>query len=158
MNTKELIIKLTLDENTSIMRNARARPADKLTWKPLDAGRSALDQIREFAQSPLWVAMILSARKWPDMDPGEWEKRMSEAEAWTTVDKCEEICNANTLQCVEAIKAFPEGEMDKTITLPFAGGIVMSFAEIMLIQYWNCLYHNGQISYIQTLYGDKEMH
>jgi hypothetical protein len=30
--------------------------------------------------------------------------------------------------------------------------------EMMDYPRWNFNYHNGQIAYIQTLYGDKEMH
>jgi hypothetical protein len=37
-------------------------------------------------------------------------------------------------------------------------GAKMTFAELLFLNYWNLVYHQGQIAYIQTLYGDREMH
>jgi hypothetical protein len=48
--------------------------------------------------------------------------------------------------------------MGKTIHLPFRGGMDMTVLQIMSLMVWNCNYHEGQICYIQTLYGDKDMH
>ena len=45
--------------------------------------------------------------------------------------------------------------------LPFGpGGSMQTFTVAELTEYprWNANYHQGQIGYIQTLYGDRDMH
>jgi hypothetical protein len=31
-------------------------------------------------------------------------------------------------------------------------------ADVILSPYWQLVYHTGQVNYIQTLYGDRELH
>ncbi len=58
----------------------------------------------------------------------------------------------------EVILAVPDSALDDVISLPFAEGMTMSRAEVMMMTYWNYVYHTGQVAYIQRLYGDVEMH
>src|SRR3569832_1770459 len=83
---------------------ARAMPEDKLTWKPLDLGRSALDQLQELAQSPNYVAGMIAGEKMPEMSPEAWQKVMEERQAWTTVDQCEAVGKERIAKLFDAIR------------------------------------------------------
>lgn len=157
MNIKDLVIRATNHSVDQLFRNARAVPADRLEWSPLDQGRSVLNQLQECAYSASWALGLMEHRKFMD-SPEMWEQLRKEQAALTTVDLCEAKCREMTAKLIQAIEAFPESEYEQTVALPFGGGMVMNMVEIMLIHQWNCDYHNAQICYIQTLYGDKEMH
>ncbi len=162
MDFKEYAIKSTETACNDFFRNARATPADKLDWKPGDATRSTLEICQEVAQSPTWGVGILAARGWHGGDPGQMEemmaKAMEERKLWDTIDKCEAATRENCSKLYEAIRAFPEEELQKTFVLPFAGGIQRSMADTCLVQYWNSTYHLGQLCYVQRMLGDTEMH
>lgn len=144
--------------SADLVRTVRAMPADKLDWKPMEEGRSALDQLQEVAQMPTFLAAVLQARAMPNFNPQQMGEARQARKAWTTVDACEEQLKKNDAALFKAIRNFPDEELEKTVTLPFGGGMVRSMADIMLTHYWNATYHLGQINYIQTLLGDRDMH
>lgn len=157
MSFKEELIQMTDKAGQEFLLNVRAMPADKLTWKPLDTGRSALDLLQEVAQSASYVIPILETRQVPDFNPEMFTVLMAERQTWDTIEKCEEVMRANHARLFEIIRNFPDEDLQQTVHLPFAGGFDQTMAEIMSYQYWNLSYHLGQVCYIQTLYGDMEM-
>jgi hypothetical protein len=36
--------------------------------------------------------------------------------------------------------------------------MTVSLADVCFLHYWNTVYHLGQVNYLQTLLGDREMH
>lgn len=157
MDVKETLIAGSQGALENVIRAIRAMPEDKLQWEPLDMGRSAMEQFQEVAQSPLWAVGLLKTMKF-ELDPERMEKMRAEREAWTTVDQCENAARENAELLFDSIRSFPSEDMGKTIHLPFRGGMDMTVLQIMSLMVWNCNYHEGQICYIQTLYGDKDMH
>lgn len=141
-----------------VFRYAKFVPEDKLTWKPLDLGRSVLDQCQELAQSPAYVTSMIAGEKMPEMSQESWQKVMEERQAWTTVEECERIGKERLAALFEAIRNCPDERLKETVWLPYDGGRDFTIQEIMEYPRWNANYHAGQISYVQTLYGDKEMH
>lgn len=137
---------------------AKAVPEDKLTWKPLDNGRSVLDQLQELAQAPDYATAMLSGDNQGEPSPDHWEKLVAERQSWTTIADCEREAKVRVDRLVAAIKGCPDEKLSNTVWLPYDGGRDFTFAEIMEYPRWNANYHLGQISYIQTLYGDNEMH
>lgn len=137
---------------------ARAIPEDKLSWRPLDQGRSALDQAQELAQCPDYVTGMVKGEASSDNDGGDWEKVMQERQAWDTLDKCQAVADEKLAALYDAIRACPDERLNETMWLPYDGGRDFTIMEIMDYPRWNANYHAGQINYIQTLYGDKEMH
>ena len=158
MRYQDQVIRVTSKSVDGLFRNARAVPEDKIEWKPLDEGRSVLDQLQECAQAPSWYVSLLEARKAPEFDEEAMKKAGEERRAWKTIDECEKVCKENTERLAELIETFPDEDLEIMITLPFGEGMMFSMADVMMFHYWNNVYHIGQISYIQTLYGDKEMH
>jgi hypothetical protein len=138
-------------------RNARAVPEDKLDWSPMDAGRSVLDQCREIAMTPTWAHDILTEK------PMEWSEEsiaaLKELQAsWTTVDACEAQFRERLETMKAAFLAFPDARLEETRFLPYDGGRQFTYIEMMDYPRWNLNYHYGQVAFIQTLLGDKEMH
>lgn len=157
MDMKENLIEGSRAALTNVLKAVRGMPEDKLTWKPLDMGRSALEQLQEVAQSPLWAVGLLKTMKF-EADPERYEKMRIEREGWTTVDECEKFAWQNAELMFEAIRCFPSDRLGEAVHLPFRGGMDMTAYQIMSLMIWNATYHEGQICYIQTLYGDKDMH
>lgn len=151
MTLKEHIISQTEGSLAHFFETARKVPTDKLEWKPLDAGRSVLDQAQEVAYCPLWVPGIVNAR---GFDPEGWSSYEETRKAWTTLDACEAAAKENMEKFKESVLSFPDAELEDSPELPwgkFTYRAVLTFVE------WNCNYHIGQINYIQTLYGDFSM-
>jgi hypothetical protein len=148
----ELAQQLNRNAAEMLERNVLAMPEEKLTWKPLDEGRTALDQLAECALFTFFNAKVLRERAVPEFNREEYARRKAEID---TRDKALGALHAGMETLLQAIAAFPESDLDQTIEM-FGG--TQTYAEIALFSYWNKVYHIGQISYIQTLYGDKEMH
>lgn len=162
MDFKEFAIRSNAKASEDFLRNVRATPADKLTWKPGDKTRSPLEVCQEVAQSPTWGVQILTHRGWMGGTPKEMQqmmaKAMAERQSWDTVDKCEAAMKSNLEKLATTIRELPEAELTTTVRLPFGGGMDMSLADICLLQNWNATYHLGQVCYVQRMLGDTEMH
>lgn len=158
MTYQDNIIKFTEKAIEDIFRTSRAMPEDKIDWSPLGEGRSALDILRECAQAPTWFTGIIKERKFPDISPEDMAKGREAREQWKTIDDCEKVCQANATAMYAAMREVPEADFTQVIHLPFGGGMDMPLMVVMAMNYWNTVYHLGQVNYIQTLYGDKDMH
>ncbi len=75
-----------------------------------------------------------------------------------TVDACEAEFNRRFEKVEAFIRAMPDADLAKTKWLPYNGGRDHTFLEMMDYPRWNCMYHLGQIAYIQTQYGDNEIY
>lgn len=156
MTYQEQIIRLTESGNRDFLRSVRATAEDKLEWKALDEGRTVLGMAQECAQSALWFAIMLEKRTGTPFPMDDYPKMQAERAAWS-LDDCERIMQENTERLAAATRATPDEDLEQVLTLPW-GDIKASLADIMAYHYWNVTYHLGQVNFIQTLYGDKEMH
>jgi hypothetical protein len=158
VNYQERVIAITQEAVDALFRTARAMPADKIEWRPLDEGRSALHQLQECAQAPSWATMILQPRAMPPLGPDDFARFRAQRSEWTTVDECERVCRENLEKFNAAVRNLTEDELEIKVILPFGGGTEWTLEQVLRLPYWNTVYHTGQINYIQTLYGDREMH
>jgi hypothetical protein len=147
------LIRMTESVHADFVRNIWAMPEDKLNWSVLDAGRTPLSLFQEVANAPTYALPMLATRACPPFDPAMMEAIMAEQAKLDTLDKCEEAMKENLQKLYEAIRTFPESDLEIEIDLPFAEGMRQSMADIMGYPYWNTSYHLGQIGFIQTLYG-----
>ena len=158
MKLQEYMIDVTRAAADEAFKCAKAVPADKLDWKPLDNGRSVLDQCQEMAMCPTWCLDIVSNKEqpeWNEESMAEIEKQKSQ---WTTVEACQEECGQRMTELFDYFRTVGDERLSEKKWLPYDGGRDFSMPEMMDYPRWNFTYHLGQISYIQTLYGDKEMH
>lgn len=132
-------------ETADLIKAAQATPADKQTWKPLERGRTVVDQVAECAMINTGSAQMVADRAWPDVDMAQWRQTQA---ALDTLDKAVAQLQAGTAALTAAIRATPDDALGVEITLPWA---TCSLAEVFLMPLWNMSYHEGQINYIQTL-------
>lgn len=155
MTVQEQAIRMNEQAGKSLVTAARAMPEDRLTWSVLDEGRTVLDLVRECAESPLWFAKMLERRDGPPLARDELGG--SETEAPATLEGCERALSENTQRLNDVIRSVPDGDMMKLIAMPWNPSDTVPAADVMFMHYWNATYHLGQINFIQTLYGDKQM-
>lgn len=130
----------------------RRMPEDKITWKPLDMGRSVLDQLQECATTGDFFLVHLDESHVPKHS--SYEESMADRQALDTVDKCYAATKESTARVVAAIASLKPDQLGVKKQLPWGEFTV---GEIAAFHQWNLTYHLGQINYIQTLYGDFEM-
>lgn len=155
MHYRDSIVEMTKYATDALFRTARAVPADKLDWKPLDQGRSVKEQLQECANTPLYFMGLVVSDSEKDEETNGQAKEQGSNQTWT-IDECEKQCEANTQTLAGLIATLTDEELKQQVELPWGGHA--SKADVVGLQYWNLVYHQGQISYIQTLYGDMEFH
>lgn len=158
MRYQDYSIKATRDAAKEAFKYAKAVPADKIEWKPLDAGRSVLDICRELTMCPTWAYEIIEGKEQPKWDEETMAAIQKEQSQWTTIEACETECNKRLDKLEGLYKNIADERLANTKWLPFDGGRDFTVEEMMDYPRWNFTYHLGQIAYIQILYGDKEMH
>src|SRR4051794_2099788 len=75
---KEFAIRSNAKASEDFLRNIRATPADKLTWKPAETNRSVMEICQEVTQSPNWGIQILAHRGWPGGTPEQMQEMMAQ--------------------------------------------------------------------------------
>lgn len=158
MRYQDHMIDTTRKAAIEAFRYAKVVPADKADWKPLDNGRSTLDLAREMAKCPDWAYDIIAGEKQQDWSEEAMAETQKELAQWTSVEQCEKECLSRLERLFGLFAEISDERLKETKWLPFDGGRDFTVAEMMDYPRWNFTYHLGQIAYIQTLYGDKEMH
>ena len=67
----------------------------------------------------------------------------------------DQVTRAAANELATAIESVPDGDMSGAIETPWGP---YPLPQCCLHAYWNMVYHEGQINYVQTLYGDFEEH
>jgi hypothetical protein len=129
-------------------------PEDKITWHPKTSegvGRDALDQLLECAYFNGWYARALNTRTQPAFESSDY-KAQTEAHANKTAALRWFQQETNAL--ADAVAAFPASSLGDTIQDPLHN-TQTTWADFAVdLLYWNTVYHEGQVNYIQVLYGD----
>lgn len=151
----QIAAKSIRETGESILRLVHATPHDMQAWKPLDNGRTILDQLMECAAMNIVMAQTFTDHKLPPWNYEIYEKLIKDNE---TTEKMLTAFKDSVEGIASAIEAFSPDHLDDTVILPFGEGVEKTYAELAMMTLSHLGYHNGQMNYIQTLYGDKEMH
>ncbi len=136
----------------NLLASTSAMPEDKRNWKPLGAG---------WAVNDLLVECILVNLKWAATLRNRAYTRVSSEVAESlravtgTSQGLTDHLRQSTDELIVAIENVRNDELTEVVETPFG---TYSLADCCLIAYWNSAYHEGQINYIQTLYGDLAQH
>ena len=152
MSVQKLAVKVNREIAENIIRTVTAMPEEKVTWRPMDEGRDALDMLIEVAEINFMGARVFQDRAVPTPDPEQRERMRRETD---TREKGIALLRSSVDALAAAIEAFPDEHLDDTLQIRI---FTKSFAELMVFVYAHSSYHFGQINYVQTLYGDREMH
>jgi hypothetical protein len=158
MRFQDFIIEDIQKAANEAFRYAAAVPEDKITWKPLESGRSVLDQAQEMAKCPDWAYTLVSGAEMGQMDEASMAAYKAEIAGWTTIETCKAECQKRLDKLAELYKNLPDERLLESKWLPYGGGRDFGMKEMMAYPSWNFTYHTGQIAYIQTLYGDTGMY
>lgn len=148
----ELAARLTAEAAASLSRLAAATPKERLSWEPLENGRSILNQLAECAVANTKWAAILRSRKYANLPPSAAAAMFAEI---TDREKALAALATSAADLVEAIRSVPVEDLDEPIETEWEP---MTLARCCAHACWNMTYHEGQISYVQTLYGDFDEH
>lgn len=152
MKIQDYMIDATKAAAAEVFRYAKTVPADKRDWQP-EGARSVSNLAWEMAMCPTWAYDLIDGREEgnsssPGLDPTQP----------LSVEEYEKECNARIEKLAELYPTLSDERLKETKWLPFDGGRDFTVLEMMDYPRWNFNYHLGQICYIQTMYGDKEMH
>jgi len=129
-------------------------PEDRLSWKPTcegNAGRDALDQLLECAYLNDWFAKCLRSGQAGSVD---WDDYKVQCDANRSKAAALQWFQRATNALADAMAAFPPDRLGDTITDSIHNAQT-TWAEFAIdLFYWNTVYHEGQVNYIQVLYGD----
>jgi hypothetical protein len=153
MTFQEWMIAETKDAATKAFTYANATLPERVAWKPEPTSRSVLDLSQEMAQCASWSRDILLGVPWSMLTDEEKHANLS------TVKDCELYCLRELESFYDAIRTFPDERLEEVYHLDWGdGGMPITMRENIKYPRWNFNYHEGQIAYIQTLYGDHALH
>lgn len=155
-NLTELAALMTERASADLTAAALAVPAERLTWKPSEPVRSTvMSQLFECAiVNTLWAAVVTGRGIAEDTRPPVYQDLIN-AQAAGRLDTLTPMLAAleqSTLALTASIRALPEDETGMVV--PVWHG-TMPLSECCFYAYWHLAYHEGQINYLQTLYGDQ---
>ena len=139
-----------------LLKTFAAVPEDKLGWSPAPSGRPALRIAAHCAVSYGAFARMLRGEPMPATSM-EDVRRYSEAEMdkLTTRAAVVAAIQSGSEQVDVALAELPEERLGTTIKLPM-GDLPMGF--IMSLPAIHAHGHASQIDYLETLWGDMQMH
>ncbi|MBX3097007.1 MAG: hypothetical protein KF812_09100 [Fimbriimonadaceae bacterium] len=148
---------LTRTYGHNVINAAKTTASDKLTWHPGGVARHALAQLRECAQAAEGFGHILeTGGEGYVFDPERRERRKQLQLEANDLNQVAEEVEAGIAQMERGIRAVSNTEEDKAVEL--FPGFTATLRQLMVFPLRNFIYHEGQINYIQVLYGDSESH
>ena len=130
-------------------------PEDRIAWHPEtegNKGRDALDQALECAYLNEWVAKGYRAGEMP---PINWDEYKAATDARRNKAAALAWLKSSTEALSSAIADSPADKIGDATIDPVHDGRATTWADFAIdLFYWNTVYHEGQVNYIQVLYGD----
>lgn len=122
---------------------------ERLTWAPQAVGetsksRNSLQLVAECAYVNRRTRAALAGMPFEDAMP-----------EYTTCAEAQSDLMQSAKQCADEVRRHDESVLNTTFTMPWGevtGGMLLGITRA------NMHYHNGQINYIQCLYGDDVFH
>jgi hypothetical protein len=139
---------------TVFAKDLKALPDDKLNAGCGESGRAPLHIAAECGLVNQRVAGYLRGEELPRPSPEEREALLC---SFDTREKALAFLEEGTQTLLKALEELDEntlGDVDEK----FFEGMPMSRFSVAQLPAVHMMYHDGQLNYIQTLYGDKQMH
>jgi hypothetical protein len=136
-----------------IIRAYEATPEERMHWRPEEGCRTIHEVAAECAQAFSWSAMSIRNRGMTSFDEEEAQKEVPAI----FEGGIKEAFDARIQEWKSAVEALAQADLDAKVDM-FAPGWQESLHSCAYYPVWNLSYHYGQLSYIQTLYGDQAMH
>ena len=152
----EMIAKKIQAGSDSLAKAFAKMPAERTEWKPTvegNAGRDALDQVLECACLAEWATKGYTAGD--ALPPIDWDDFKVQCDARRNSEDALAWLKSSHAALVSTISALSDEQIGKSIPHPFYEASTTWGDFAIDLVYWNLVYHEGQINYIQVLYGDN---
>jgi uncharacterized damage-inducible protein DinB len=144
---------LTQKAADDLIAAAQATPEDKATWQPVSDVRPILEQLAECCLANMMWANILQTHAHTILPEDVASRLYTDLD---TIPKATKRLWETSIQLVEVLQNLPDADLSMVVSFPWKPDAGKPIAECCLHAFWNMTYHLGQVSYIQTLYGDWE--
>jgi len=148
MSVPAMTLAQMIRNSAAALGKATSTLGEKFTWSPLDKGRSAHDQLIEVSLLYLFGKHIVEMGEAPELD---WSIHNTQMQEYDTLIKTVDYLNSSADLLATAVEVASDERLSTVITLPFGGGMEKTIAEVVMMAYWNTVYHEGQVNYIHTL-------
>jgi len=145
MTVQEYVARATEKKAQDLLAAAQDVAEGRQNWKPLEQGRTVVDQVAECALINGASVQVLREHGWDESGSEAFQEAHTSLD---TLDKAAARLQENTAALAAAVRAVPDSDLDTILALPWGE---TSLADFLLLAYWNMSYHEGQVSYIQTL-------
>lgn len=140
---REVAKNVTMDSARTLCKDTSYIPSEKLDWRPMEHGKSAIAILSEIARSNFSIAAFVKGETAREVETEDYQALHS-----LVMESAEGVCKMIDWLSDEAL----EGE----IQMPWGGMFAASEAILLPASHMN--YHDGQINYIQLLLGDTRFH
>ncbi len=128
-------------------------PDDKIDVQPMGAARTVRDFTAECINFNL---MAGAALRGDDNSMPSEEERASLAGLLDSKDKLKAAIEGSLQNITDALQTISEEGLARIVTAPW--GEPLSAFRLAHVAATHMMYHDGQLNYIQALYGDSEVH
>ncbi len=157
--TKELITMMCQQGKDSLESTFAAVPDDKVTWRPAENSRSALDAFSDAAQTMYFTAKLVESKgeDKPPMNREFFMQLRAERAQWTRQEALTQF-ELGWSRFKGALEPLTDEQLAMPVTMPIRGGMTAPLAIWVMMVYRTCISRFAQINYIQTMYGDLDSH
>jgi len=157
MDSSVIVQVLTVARN-EFLTTARATPADKANWRPLEIGRSVADLATANRIASRNYERILVSRGEDIPTPEEFWSQVTVRAQDTVENEAAEI-EASTERLFAVLAKYTEADWKRVINVRTPTALRSQPALAWSFAFNRTFYTRiGQINYIQRLYGDEKMH
>jgi hypothetical protein len=153
INAKQFLIDYVRKASETYLGDLSHIPQDKLNEIPMGVARPPLEFTAECIGFNSFVAKIVSGVEFARRTP---EEREAFFKSIDTFDKAKAGLEDSVNELVGALSALDDEGLAKEVATPW--GATMTAFALAHTAASHMSYHDGQINYIQALYGDGEIH
>jgi hypothetical protein len=136
-----------------LVNDLNALPPDRSNASPGGCARGALNLVAECAMVNRFVADYLTSGEAKRLPP---EQRNAHLASFDTPEKALAYLDAETRHLLAVIDGLDEATLGDVSDQPL--GRPMSRFAVAELPAVHMMYHDGQLNYLQTLYGDDQNH
>jgi hypothetical protein len=153
VDMRTMLADMVTNAASTFVADLKHIPEDKLTVSPGGVARPPLTFTAECIGFNNMIADFLSGGQPTMPEPEKIEKFYASID---TYDKGAAGITASAAKIKAALEAMEPSKLDEIVTAPW--GAPMPLGVLTRIAATHMIYHDGQLNYIQSLYGDGAMH
>jgi hypothetical protein len=153
IDPKELLVRYLERTAESYLINFACIPQDKLGVSPMGVARTALEFTAECGGFNGIAADVVRGA---DVDMPSEDERQAFYASVDTAEKGASLIRSSVDELILAIEEADEAALNRRIVAPWGEPVTPYI--LAHIAASHMAYHDGQLAYIQSLYGDGEIH